>query len=184
MNLKYYPFILLGIFSPLFFLATSASTLAQGRRFECSSAIYEGNIVPTTVANEPRGGIPIEIIYWTSNFFVTSGVTSQERCEIVSDRFQSNFENGLLQKKYFATGEISGLGVICITRRAGDPCRSEDVLLTLPPGQDPVEALDQLLRLNRTAAGNRPLYLTDDLLTYRNLQVYVDIEVLFEILSD
>jgi hypothetical protein len=54
-----------------------------------------------------------------------------------------------------------------------------DIIVTLPPGIDRFDALSKLLDLNRIASG-RPLYLTDDLIIYRNGEAFINVEILIK----
>ncbi len=159
------------------------SVTAQETNFSCGAAIHNQQTVPATLAFSRRGGSPVHLIYWISEYFSRSGSTPQQRCEITSERLQTYYDNGLLQRQYIRTGMFNNYGVICITRTVGGECLESDILITLLPGVDRFNALSNLFDLNRIAAG-RPLYLTDDLIFYTDREAYVSFSRFFEKLSD
>lgn len=79
----------------------------------------------------------IEIIRWEKEW---GNYTKKQRCEIVSQRFQRASNAGILN--YITHGVQDGQPVICVAQEYGGPCVM--VLLTLGPGENPREALQQL----------------------------------------
>ncbi len=96
--------------------------------------------VPTTIVRGSRGNLPV--IRWTSTAFPPP-YTPDERCRIVSQRFQAYHDNGTLN--YITTGMMNRQPVVCIARRQGGDCT--DLLFTLQPGITPTQARRTLERL-------------------------------------
>ncbi len=116
-----------------------AMLLPSGVRAEQRFSCQELEGVPTTIADTSRG--PIPIVYWRSQYFEADGFSPEVRCQTVSQKFQSHFQNG--QLNYLTVGRIENTSVICVADQRGGSCR--DVLFTLKPGVDPVTVLRQLL---------------------------------------
>lgn len=74
--------------------------------------------VPTTVALTPRG--KISLIRWVSDYFKESGFDPKIRCEEVSKRFQSYYNQGVLN--YITTGIENGQAVVCVSGTDGGAC--------------------------------------------------------------
>lgn len=112
--------------------------------------------IPMTVAQTPRGNIPI--IYWVSDWVndPSSDLTPQSRCEIVSDNFQQAYDRGELQ--YITTGVKNGQNIVCVAQEDNGPCVSQ--LFTLKPGSDPDESVKQLMNIgdNYANLNDGPLY--------------------------
>lgn len=138
---------------------------AQARTYTCGK---DGN-QPATLVRTPRGNIPI--IHWINSF---PPFTPQERCEIVSARFQQFADNHLL--KYLRAGTINGQPVLCVATNKGGTCPTENVLITLPPRSNANEVLERLLDLRRHAAG-KPLRLSgSEEFFYVDGALYVNME--------
>ena len=119
-----------------------AGTTARG--FVCGST--QG--APSTNAVKPDGG-QVPVIRWTSNTFTSAGWSPQRRCEEVSKRFDTYFNQGRL--RYITTGRMNSLPVICTaTRHAG---RCDGLLYTLKPGQNATATLLNLLEIRVMARG-------------------------------
>lgn len=124
----------------------------------------ESNNAPVTIARTQRGDI--SVIRWVSQFFSGTGFTPEERCQKVSSRFQTYYNNGTL--KYLTTGRINNQPVICAAKKQGGRCT--DVLLTLEPSDDPDQVLRQLLSIRSGATtiplsrgdSQKPLYINLD----------------------
>ena len=147
----------------------------QNRRYFCGSdnnPTY-GN-VPATIARTQRG--PVPMIHWVSDWIEDSKWTPQARCEAVADRFQRYYENGSL--KYMRTGQSGAYPVICIASRQGGNCLQKNTLVTLEPGTNAVDVLQQMTDLRRRVGG--PLELSHDLFFYVDQEAYIDMEVFME----
>lgn len=105
-------------------------------RFYCQA---DDHGVPTTYVS---GAYATEkpLIRWVSSYFSDSGYDPMRRCEEVSDRFTRYYREGTLN--YITTGIVNRLPVVCVSSQLGGPCNN--VLLTLKPGQDATDTVQQL----------------------------------------
>ena len=117
--------------------------------------------VPTTAVRTPGGVMPV--IRWVSHYFLPSGYDPQARCQDVSSRFQTYYNNGKLD--YITTGIVNRQPVVCVTDSTGGPCQG--ILFTLKPGQSASKAIQQLFDIRAGASG--PLYESSD-------RVYLDMK--------
>lgn len=103
---------------------------------------------PMTVAQTPRGDVPV--IYWVSDWVndSDSDLSPQNRCEIVSENFQQAYDRGEL--RYLTVGKKNNADIVCVAEYDGGPCQSQ--LFTLKPGSDPEDSLLQLMNINRSAS--------------------------------
>ena len=118
-----------------------------------------------TVAYTRNG--PVRLIQWSSEFFSSSGYTPEMRCALVTDRFQRHYNANTL--KFVTTGRINNQPVICVAEKVGNDyvCKSNGLLLTLEPRDNPTQILRSLFDLAaRTSSG--PLR--------RGGQVVIDLE--------
>ncbi len=141
-------------------LNTDVAQAQAATRFYCG----QSRGVPATLAETPNGVRPV--IRWTSDYFSGSGYTPQVRCDIVSQKFQKNFESGRL--RYLTIGVVNREPVICVAETEGGVC--SDVLYTMKRGhQDPfatklrLQAVGQGRAsgpLNESTAGGGPVYVS------------------------
>ncbi len=159
--------ILLAIsFAPL--LATMAipwrNNIAQAdtvpRKFYCG----QSKNAPTTMAKTSRG--PVPVIRWVST--LGENYTPQSRCQIVSDKFQTFYNDGTLN--YLTTGVMNQQNVICAAKVQGGPCTG--VLFTLKPNSNPDQTLKRLLSI-RDRTTNMVLNETAEKV-YINLQDFLE----------
>lgn len=120
-----------------------AAEVNQSAKFVCGTS--QG--YPATVALTPRGSVPV--VRWSSNYFGSSGFSPQQRCKIVSAKFQQYYQNGTLN--YLTTGWANRQPVVCVAAHKGGPC--SDVLFTLKPGSDPYTTLTRLMQVRVRASG-------------------------------
>jgi hypothetical protein len=141
----------LTLLTTLFLTTTLASTPVFAQedannqiRFICSTSRYSenGKSVPTTFLWTPN--FQKAMVTWTS---VLGGVKPQQRCQKVSDNFQTAFNNGSLN--YVTNGVQNGSKVICSVSSIDGGC--DTVLFTLRP-QD--KSRDVLKRLNKLWFGS------------------------------
>lgn len=119
--------------------------------------------VPTTMAIG-NDGKAHPIIQWSSNFESLEGRTPEERCRVVSQNFQSAYENGNL--KYLRGGRASnGLPIVCTTDEQKGACLG--TLFSLPFGTNANRTVSQLWQLSDEQRG--PLYQTGNLY-YLNIE--------------
>ncbi|NJM72712.1 MAG: hypothetical protein HC862_22640 [Scytonema sp. RU_4_4] len=126
------------------FTITSTATLtqpsyaqnqAQNQKFFCGMS----RGIPATLVHTSRGNIPM--IRWVDAGF-TPPWTPERRCEDISDRFQRFYDNGTLN--FLRAGKSERQPVLCVASEKGGPCLPDGVLLTLKPGQNPQDVLQQL----------------------------------------
>ncbi|MBW4624894.1 MAG: COP23 domain-containing protein [Brasilonema octagenarum HA4186-MV1] len=130
------------------FTITSTATLtqpsyAQNQKFFCGMS--KG--VPATLVRTSRGNIPM--IRWVDAGFAPPWIP-ERRCEDISARFQRFYENGTLN--FLRAGKSERQPVLCVAGEKDGPCLPDGVLLTLKPGKDPEDILQQLLN-GRGGAG-------------------------------
>ncbi len=120
-------------------------------RFFCAKSLnpQTGKAVPTTMAKTKRGNVAM--IRWQSTYFSANGksFTPQDRCQEVSRRFQTFYQDGVLA--YLTTGKMNAQNVICVSDEYGGPCQG--LLLTLEPKDNPEEVLKALLNVRTRARG-------------------------------
>ncbi|NES19481.1 MAG: hypothetical protein F6K41_11250 [Symploca sp. SIO3E6] len=100
-------------------------------------------LTPVTVARGPIGEIPV--VYWVRPL---GGYSPEERCYMVSSKFDSLQKKGALE--YISHGMMGGQPVICTANYNGDNCVAQ--LFTLHPEDSPKEVLEQLLGVRNLAS--------------------------------
>jgi hypothetical protein len=140
---------------------TAPSTLFE----EEGSPINEGGSLPPSI--EPNHIIPpkyactkqaeglmttvdtyrgkISLIEWSSTFFGPQ-FSPEKRCEIVSSRFQTFWDQKVLS--YISTGVLNNYNVICVSNAEGQ-CLPDGLLLTLEPQDNPDQVLRDLFSLKQ-----------------------------------
>jgi hypothetical protein len=134
---------------------TSVRADTTGSKFYCGLS----KNVPTTMAKTSRGAV--SVIHWVSTLGET--YTPEKRCQIVSEKFQTFYQDGTLN--YLTTGTVNHQPVICAAQQENGPCTG--VLFTLKPNSDPGRTLQHLLSIRDRAPG---LVLNESA-----LQIYVNI---------
>ncbi|MBN3889368.1 MAG: hypothetical protein HWQ43_09365 [Nostoc sp. JL31] len=110
---------------------------AESRRgFYCDTS---GN-KPVTVYKNPKGVIE-PWVRWTSNYFKDAGYNKLTRCQEVSQRLETYRRNRNL--RFITVGKMNGQNVICTANQVSGRC--ENLILTLKPNEDGVQALNNLL---------------------------------------
>lgn len=140
---------------------------AQSVNFFCGS---DGNN-PVTYATTARGNVPI--VRWRTQYFSGAGYTPQQRCDEVSGRFQTYYNNGTLN--YITTGIMNGQPVVCTSGTNGGGC--DGLLFTLRPTDNASQVVQQLFDIRAGAAGpinqsaDRPYVDVEELLNERPVEV-------------
>jgi lysophospholipid acyltransferase (LPLAT)-like uncharacterized protein len=129
------------------FIAQSDSTPV---RIYCGEAKdpTSSKMLPATLASNGDDDEPKVIVMWKSEFFGTN-YTPQQRCEVVSPKFQAAYQQG----RTFLTAGIdnkTGQGIICGTSSEGETCNMSNMLYTLKSYQNATVTID---RLNQQARG-------------------------------
>jgi hypothetical protein len=122
---------------------THQPAYARGGSFYCGKS--QG--VPTTLART-RDGQRVVIVRWTSINYFGDKWSPQQRCQVVSQRFQRSNDNGTL--KNITTGNLNGQSAVC----TGNPCTSRNLLFTLKKGTNEGKVLRRLLDRRGLARGN------------------------------
>ena len=127
-----------------------------------------------TFVNSARGRLMI-ISYFNNP---PRNWTNRDRCIEISQRFQAHYDHGNLQ--YIGTGYLNNQPVLCAVIYKGDPCRENNILLTLTNGRNPTEEARRLL--NRGFYAGRTLDLSGDekLEIYRDGQTYYNLNLILE----
>ncbi|MBD2775761.1 COP23 domain-containing protein [Iningainema tapete] len=120
---------------------------AQGAIFYCDKS----NGVPTTFVRT-QDGKNLPMIRWAADYFRGTNLTPIRRCQEVSRRFQSNYDNGTL--RYIKAGMLNGLPVVCAAAQQDATCTNRTLLFTLKRGSNPNTTARQLFDRRALAAGN------------------------------
>ena len=125
-------------------LPLTASNAEARNKFFCGT--YDG--APSTMSNTSSGK-QVAVIMWKSTAFSGSGYDPRTRCQIVSNRFNELYNQGLLT--HLTTGRKNGMNIICGASSNGGGCARDGMLYTLKPGQDPTQTLKNLLAVRTKA---------------------------------
>jgi len=111
---------------------TSSPNLDNTVRFSCQIVDGEYTVVYTP-ENEPDARYP-----WAKPTELGGGWTPERRCSEISRRLESYRPDGLLELQ---TAVENGYDTICATTEQVGSCR---IVLTVPPGQDPLVTRDRV----------------------------------------
>ncbi len=134
------------IFSSLFIL-DSYPALATSVKFECADRAI--------AAVTPDAERTSSLISFNFDYFSSSGYSPEVQCNVVAERLnQALTENGeSLNNFYLTTGIVNRLPVICYVFNIGEPCNSQNVLLTVPLGTNANQVLEDMLGIRQSAGG-------------------------------
>jgi len=104
--------------------------------------------VPTTMYQSGQGNSE-PWIQWVSDHFSGSGWSPDARCQEVSSRLETYRKNKKL--RYVTLGTVNNQSVICVATKDQGPC--EGIIYTLKPGQDGVQALNNLFAWRKGEEG-------------------------------
>ncbi|KAM3109748.1 COP23 domain-containing protein [Phormidesmis sp. 146-33] len=119
--------------------STTPPSIINGVRFACQTM----NGQPT-VMYQPESQ-PSQAFAWATPSTLGGGWDSTRRCNEISRRLEAYRPDGLVEMK---TGVENGYNTICVTTDRVPSCR---IVLTVPPGQDPVSTRDRVFQ-NLTVA--------------------------------
>jgi Circadian oscillating protein COP23 len=130
-------------------LAANAVFLAPAQaqtegKFYCGKAydsIGKTN-VPATVLSSPYRTKPITMILWKSDYF-GDNFTPQQRCAIVSPKFQAANKAGNLE--FLKIGNDGKQPIVCGVRTENQRCTKAGMLFTLKPFGNPQAELNALM---------------------------------------
>src|SRR5579883_465904 len=128
-------------------LTLNKPSYAEGATFYCN----QSDGVPTTFVRT-QDGKSVPIIHWVSNYISHGRLTPVRRCQEVSRRFQSNYDNGTL--KFIKAGMLNGQPVVCAAAQKKAACTERTLLFTLLNGSDPDATARKLFDRRALAAGN------------------------------
>ena len=126
-----------------------------------------GETIPATVAYVPQRKANVSIIAWKSDYI--PAWDAQTRCETVSPKFQTFYEDGRL--KLITTGVNNGYDIICAAVEEGQACKGEDQLFQVKASSDPQAVLKGLTGII-SGDSSEPLYQSS------GDKIYVSIEEL------
>ena len=131
------------------------NTRADGVSFYCGEISDKdtGAPIPATVAYVPQRQATVPIIAWQSQYL--AAWNPQRRCEEVSPKFQTFYEDGRLN--YLSNGESAGYPIICALLDKQEHCNGENQLFQVRPGSQPE---DLVLGLKGILVGksSEPIY--------------------------
>lgn len=111
---------------------SSVPPIESSTRFACQTVNGE-----YTVMYYPESQ-PDQAYAWAVPSLLGGGWTPERRCAEISRRLESYRPDGLQELR---TGTENGYNVICATTQQSPGCR---IVLTVPPGQDPVATRDRV----------------------------------------
>jgi hypothetical protein len=117
-------------------------------QFFCGRINQDGKIIPTTQAMTSEASEALSLIVW--KYPPPKGMSTQQRCEIVSQRFQSAWNVNTFDKLIPGKDEKSGLGLICAVSYRENKCDRSNLLFTLNSSSDAEDIID---RLRNTLSG-------------------------------
>ena len=161
---------------------SSQSIVAQsqesnGVRFSCKETFdpISGTNIPATVAWVPQRQKNVSVIYWKSDDFSQGGWTPQARCEEVSPKFQTFYNDGRLN--YLTHGKIGVYPVICAVVEDDETCNGDNQLFTVNPDADAESVLLKLKDITENATNSSGgIYLSSGSSEDSNEKVYVHIK--------
>ena len=112
-----------------------------------------GETIPVTMAYVPQRKASVSIIGWKSDYI--PAWDAQTRCDTVSPKFQSFYEDGRLD--YITTGVNNGYDIICAAVKPGQLCNAENQLFQVKANDDPQAVLKGLTGIIKGTA-SEPIY--------------------------
>ncbi|MEN9565889.1 MAG: hypothetical protein RLZZ69_1085 [Cyanobacteriota bacterium] len=115
---------------------------------------------------------------------VSEDLSSNVRCQDVATRFQRFSDNGIL--RLISSGYVNNEPVLCAVVEQGQVCNAENILVTLPPESEPIEAARRLMDTRALALG-RPIEVNGQqgkLESYVNGHTYYDLAVLEKLILE
>jgi hypothetical protein len=112
-----------------------------------------------------------QIIGWTSTDFPPP-YNPKYRCQVVSERFQRNYDNGTL--KVISTGIVNRQPVICSGSSSTTVCNSSNLLFTLKSGANRKAVANRLFNDGALAAGKIPDFNSNSEDIMFNFDIYLN----------
>ena len=123
--------------------ATTITTPPADARFSCESDSGE-----YTVMYRPQSQ-PGQAYAWAQPTALGGGWSADRRCAEISRRLEYYRPDGLVEMR---TSTENGYNIICVTTEADPNCR---IVLTVPPGQDPIVTRDRVFANLTVADGGQ-----------------------------
>ena len=141
----------------------------EDTKFICASGFDKSTNqhFPTTYAWRKRG--KVAVVRWKYNWVKNSELTPQQRCQQVTSRLQTAYNNNSIN--YLTNGTENGQRVICTAREKGGAC--DTTILTLRPEDDSLEILAKLNQNLGGGGGGEPIEHSGK----RKRQVYYPIDI-------
>jgi hypothetical protein len=111
---------------------TTQPPITSGTRFMCQMTSGE-----YTVMYSPQSQ-PGQVYPWAKPMELGGGWIPERRCNEISRRLEMYRPDGLLEMQ---TGLENGYNTVCVTTQQVPSCR---IVLTVPPGQDPLTTRDRV----------------------------------------
>jgi Circadian oscillating protein COP23 len=117
-------------------------------RFYCGQSFDRSNhkMLPTTFAATSKRKDPVAVITWKIGF---AGYSPQNRCNLVSAKFQTAWAGGKLHYLRAGTSSATGQGIICGVASPEQACDGSSMLFTLKnakQAQDIIASIEQIRR--------------------------------------
>jgi S1-C subfamily serine protease len=132
------------------FLFTGATLLrgepaSASTTFQCVNA--DSSYVTIAVSSSGKKTRPL--IVWNSVTFAQSSSTPKQLCERVTARLNMAVANNgsRLTGLLLTVGEVNGYDYICYVNNNQSGCNTRNLLMALPPGTEPEQALERLLNV-------------------------------------
>lgn len=161
------------VFSPSFSQSSNAEAEKSDRvTFYCGKIPDKdsGKNIPATMAYVPQRQANVPIIAWTSQHL--AAWNPQRRCEAVSPKFQTFYEDGRLN--YLSNGENAGYPIICALLDKQEQCSGENQLFQVRPGSNPEDVVLGLKEILDGKADGETIYQSSD------KRVYISVSELLE----
>jgi hypothetical protein len=129
-----------------------------------------GKKIPATLAYVPQRKENVAIIAWKSDYIPEWD--AQTRCDTVSPKFQTFFENGRLE--HLTTGVINGYDVVCAVGETGEDCTPENQLFQVKASSDPKAVLKGLTEINE-GTSSEPIYQSSGDTTYVSIEQLLNV---------
>jgi hypothetical protein len=143
---KLFRSIAITLFIPILIVPSSA--LAQNKavkiEFFCAPS-QDDQMIPTTNAKVTGTKEYLPLIIW--KYRPPQGMTNQQRCKYVSERFQSAWERNKFDRLIAGKDRESSFGFICAVAYRENNCNESNALFMLSEGSDAKDILDRLRRV-------------------------------------
>jgi hypothetical protein len=150
------PFLAVAIVTGLLATGLEASLADQSQtkqvRFYCGQSfdVSSNKILPTTFVATSVRREPVAVVRWKSSF---AGYKPQDRCNVVSQKFQKAWASGTFKFLTAGTSQKTGQGIICGVANQGDRCDESKMLFTLRNARDAGDVIASIQQTQRGLTG-------------------------------